>query len=146
MRNTTGNWKPFHPQRQANIHEVIDLDDIIDYVVMNHDTVETDGCDDPKGDPIDGDNAYLAFMAGRDNDTSAGDIRHVLATKRAPDKKKVRKANETKSAPSSVTIGDKTYYLNKGETISFQGHHYTANMALISNRVSQHDVATMKRH
>jgi hypothetical protein len=33
---------------------------------------------------------------------------------------KNRQANESKLAPSTVQISDTTYYLNKGETITFR--------------------------
>jgi hypothetical protein len=38
-----------------------------------------------------------------------------------------------------------TYYLNKGETINFQGQNYLAHMASIPYRVSQHDVEVMEK-
>ena len=59
----------------------------------------------------------LAHMAGQGFDTSPGDIRQVLATDRKSVKTKTRKVNEGQITPTSVTIGDTTYYLNKGETI-----------------------------
>jgi hypothetical protein len=38
-----------------------------------------------------------------------------------------------------------TYYLNRGETINFQGANYLAHMTCIPYRVSQHDVAVMEK-
>ena len=81
----------------------------------------------------------LAFLSGRTK-SDAGDIRHVLAAKQAPNKIKDRKANETTTTPSSFQIGDTTYYLNKGETINAHGHQYSAHMALFHYRVGQHNV------
>jgi uncharacterized membrane-anchored protein len=145
MNQRNGNRKPFQAKRQANVHDVSDvvnLDDFIDYEVMNHDVgkIETD---DIKGNVDDGD-TLLAYMAGRTS--SAGDIRQVLAANSTPEKKyKSRKANESVSAPSTVQVGDKTYYLNKGETFTFQGNTYSAHMTRVNYRVGQHDVAVMEK-
>jgi major membrane immunogen (membrane-anchored lipoprotein) len=38
-----------------------------------------------------------------------------------------------------------TYYLNKGESINFLGHNYTAHMTEFHYRGGQHDVADMER-
>jgi hypothetical protein len=56
----------------------------------------------------------------------------------------VAHANESKEAPSTVKIGDTTYYLNKGETITFQGHQYFAHMTM-PYRNSQQNVAIMEK-
>ena len=116
------------------------MDDLIDYVVMNHDTgtILKMTIPDPKEATSDAD-ALLAYMAGRNADVS-GDIRQVLAAKRPPPKGKVRKANESQSIPSTVQFGDTTYYLNKGETINFQGQNYSAHTTTIHYRVGQHSV------
>jgi hypothetical protein len=146
MKNSNGNYKPFQPSRQVNLHEIedmVNLDDIVDYTVNNH-TIASSDEQDPK-DVTTNDDVLLAFMAGRGSDTSPGDIRHVLAADRSSNKNKTRKANETNSAPSTFQVGDMTYYLNKGETITFQGHHYSAHMTCIPYRVSQHDVSTMEK-
>jgi hypothetical protein len=136
MQGNGGN-RTFQAPRQANVHDVgdvVDLDNIIDYAVMNHDVARLDDVEDIKDTPSN-DDELLAYMAGRTQDTSSsGDIRNVLAAKRAPDKGKPRKANESKSAPSTVQVDGKTYYLNKGETISFQGNQYFAHMAMIPYR------------
>jgi hypothetical protein len=145
MTSNNGNHKPFPSQRQANVHgitDLVDLDDIIDYAVMNHD-VGISGDDGDNKESVESNDELLAFMAGRETG-SAGDIRHVLAAKRAPDKNKNRKVNESKSAPSTVQVGNTTYYLNKGETITFQGYHYSAHMTMVNYRVSQHDVTSME--
>jgi hypothetical protein len=130
MGNNGSNSKPFQANRQVNTHEVgdvVNLDDIIDYAVMIHDVGTTEINEDIKDEAM-SDDALLAYMAGQGTDVPSGDIRHVLAAKRAPNKGKSRNANESSSAPSTVQAGDKTYYLNKGETISFQGHQYYAHM------------------
>jgi hypothetical protein len=97
--------------------------------------------DDNKDSGNNGDNALLAFMAGQGS--SSGDIYQVLATKRTPDKSKHRQANDSKLAPSTVQVGDTTYYMNKGVTITFQGHQYSSHMTKV-NRIGQHDVTTME--
>ena len=144
MQGNGGN-RTFQAPRQANMHDVgdfVDLDNIIDYAVMNHDV--SNDVDIQEGTSTD--DTLLAYMAGRSNDTaSSGDIRNVLAAKRSPDKGKARKANESKSAPSTVEVDGKTYYLNKGETISFQGNQYFTHMTMIPYRVSQHDVSSMDK-
>jgi hypothetical protein len=61
-----------------------------------------------------------------------------------PDTNKNRQANESKLAPSTAQIGDTTYYLNKGETITFQGHQYSSHMTRVNYSIGQHDVTTME--
>jgi hypothetical protein len=144
MGSNSGYFKPFQPPRQANLHKIddmVNLDDIIDYTVMNHDVYPQDDKDLKDDNPKD--NALLAYMAGRASNTSPGDIRQVLATNCSTNKNKTRKANESNSAPSTVQVGDMTYYLNKGETMTFHGHNYSAHMACIPYRVSQQDVSVM---
>jgi hypothetical protein len=41
--------------------------------------------------------------------------------------------NEAYTTPDTLTVGERTYFLNKGETLTFQGHQY-----LIQYRVGQH--------
>ena len=76
-------------------------------------------------------------MAGRSsNGTSPGDIRQVLASKQGPaSKHKSVKVNEATKTPESFTLGDTTYYLNKDETISFQGHQYFAHSTMVCYNV-----------
>ena len=122
--------------------DFVDLDNIIDYAVMTHDAANA--VDIQEGTTTN--DTLVAYMAGRTNDTaSSSDIRNVLAAKRSPDKGKPRKANESKSAPSTVEADGKTYYLNKGETISFQGNQYFTHMTMIPYRVSKHDVSSMDK-
>ena len=87
MSQRNGNRKPFQLKRQTNMHDVsvvVNLDDFIDYTVMNHDVGTNETVDD-KVNTDDGDDTLLAYMAGRTS--SAGDIRQVLAAKSVPDKK-----------------------------------------------------------
>jgi hypothetical protein len=78
-------------------------------------------------------------MAGRTS-SDAGDIRHVLAAKQSSEKAKNRKAHEANSTPSTIEIGETTYYLNKGETITRHGHQYSAHMTLFHYHVGKHSV------
>jgi hypothetical protein len=107
MNSNNGKPRTSYPPRQANAHEVdevVDIDDIIDYTMLNHDGPVGDD-DDDKGNTADGD-GLLAYMAGRSS--SAGDIRKVMATKtRIPQKGKSgtgtsRKVNASKSTPSTI--------------------------------------------
>jgi hypothetical protein len=109
---------------------------------MNHEVNNVKVDDDNKDSGNNGDNALLAFMAGQGS--SSGDISQVLATKITSDKSKNRQANESKLAPSTVQVGDPTYYLNKGETTTFQGHQYSFHMTKVNYRIGQHDVTTME--
>jgi hypothetical protein len=123
---------------------VVDLDSVIDYAVMKHDTAPVNTNDDMIADNKG--TALMAYMSGQKS--SCGDhVRPGLASNQQPDKNKniqKRQANESNSVPSSVTIDGMTYYLNKGESINFQGHNYTANMTEFHYRVGQHDVADME--
>jgi hypothetical protein len=84
-------------------------------------------------------------MAGRGSEISPGDTRHVVASNRAPIKNKTHKAHESISAPSTFQVGDQIYYLNKGETVNFQGNNYYAHTACIPYHISQHDVSIMDK-
>ena len=74
----------------------------------------------------------LAFMAGRTT-SDAADIRHVLAAKQSSEKNKTIKANEANfNSKPTIEIGDTTYYLNKGETITTaHGHQYFCSYGLV---------------
>jgi uncharacterized membrane-anchored protein len=124
----------------------VHVDTLIDYAIMNHDVVPPTFTEETTDEsPATDADTLLAYMAGRGPEGTTGDIRNVLAAKREPDNKsKRRTANESNSAPNTVKIGDTTYYLNKGETITFQGHQYFAPMTM-TYRISQHDVATMEK-
>jgi len=137
---------PSQSFRQANVHEVgdmVNIDDIIEYITMNHTLSEQE--DKGSNDEPSIGNALLAHMAGQSMDSNPGDVRQVLASNRKPIKNTNRKVNESTSVPSTVTVGDTTYYLNKGETITVNNHHYTAHMTCIPYRVSQHDVSVMEK-
>jgi hypothetical protein len=87
---------------------------------MTHDVTTPDVEEYSREAP--GDNALLTFMAGRVSTSSPGDICSVLATNRTLNKNWPRKSNANDSAPNTVQVEDLTYNLNKGETITFQGH------------------------
>jgi hypothetical protein len=135
MNSNGGNHKPALSARQANIHDIgdyVDLDNIVDYAVNNHDVYQKEEV----GNKVDSiHDKLLAYMAGRT--FGSGDICHVFAAKKAPDKKNM-------SAPSTVQVGDTTYYLNKGEIVTIGGNQYSAHMTRINYCVGQHDVAVMK--
>jgi hypothetical protein len=61
-----------------------------------------------------------------------GDIRHVLAAKQGNIHKKGSsvKVNEAATIPDILTVGDRTYFLNKDETINFQGNQYFTHSTL----------------
>jgi hypothetical protein len=92
---------------------------------MSHDINPTDTETDPK-ETASSDDTLLAYMSGRNNYNKSGDIRNVRAAKRSSIKGP-HKAIECDSAASSVQVGDATYCLNKGETITFQGQQYFAH-------------------
>ena len=129
--------------RQVNTHatnELVNLDDIIDYSVNNHSTAVDNSSAETTTDSKD--DTLLAFMAGRSsNGSSPGDIRRVFASKQTPNKPKPRTANETQVAPDTVQFGDTVYYLNKGETITFQGKQYSAHLSILHYCVSEHAVS-----
>jgi hypothetical protein len=80
MNSNNGKPRTSYPPRQANAHgvdELVDIDDIIDYTMLNHDG-SVDDDDDDNGNTADGD-GLLAYMAGRSSST--GDIRKLMATK-----------------------------------------------------------------
>jgi hypothetical protein len=137
--NKGGNKKPVQATRRANMHSIdssVDLDAIIEYSVMEHKdhTRDDDADKDDNAESTD----LLAYMAGQHS--SSGDIREVPAAKKVPSKQKSREGN---LAPSSLSFNGDTYYLNKGETITFQGHQYTAHVTKFNYQVSQHDVTDM---
>jgi hypothetical protein len=149
MKQYSGNWKPNQPRRQVNVYDVsnvVHANTLIDYAIMNHDVlppIPTEYTTDAS--PSSDADTLLAYMAGRGTEETPGNIRNVLAAKRAPDNKgRNRTANKNTAVPSTVKIGDIMYYLNKGETITFQGHRYFSHMTMTSC-ISQHDVATMEK-
>jgi hypothetical protein len=127
----------------------VDLDDIIDYAIMNHDvSVGCDGVDEDNTDGNAKDDALLAYMAGRS--TPAGELRQVLAAKtKSPNKNKVgtnasRKVNAGKTTASTIQVDDTTYYLYKGETIEVDGHQYVAHMANVHYWIGRHNITAME--
>jgi hypothetical protein len=140
MNRNNGQPRTPYPPRQANAHEVdevVDIDDIIDYTMLNHDT-NIDG-DTDKGNTNDGD-GFLAYMDG---------IRKVIATKTniknkiKSDTGTSRKVNTSKSTPSTMQVDDNAYYLYKGESIKVDCHQYVTHSTNISYWIVQNDVAGM---
>jgi hypothetical protein len=134
--------KPSQATYQANAHcvaDTVNIDDIIDYAVNNHERDTTDP--DDILNESDSDNTLLADMAG--HTSSSGDIRQVLAANQKSDKGKNQKVNATESAPGTIKFGETTYFLNKGETINFNGQQYSAHVTLVHYRIGEHDVASM---
>jgi hypothetical protein len=96
-------YKPKSSQatHQANTHFVADtvnINDIIDYAVNNHERGITDP-DDILKEP-DSDNTLLAHMAG--STSSSGDICQVFAANQKSDKGKNRKVSATESAQGTI--------------------------------------------
>jgi hypothetical protein len=78
--------KSSQSSRQVNLHEVenlVNIDDIFEYVTMKHDLVTEDISSD-EAHP--GDNLLLEHMAGQGLDNSPGDIGKVLDSNRKPQK------------------------------------------------------------
>jgi hypothetical protein len=104
-------------------NEVVDIDDSIDYTMLNHDAHNDD--DNNKGNTTHGD-VLLAYMAGCSS--LAGDIRKVIETStKIPNKVKSgtgtsRKVNASKSTPRTIKVDDNTYYLYIGESIEVVGN------------------------
>jgi hypothetical protein len=101
------------------------LDDIIEYTVNTHLVHEVSN----EVDTTNGPDMLLAHMSGQlpsPNGTSPGDILQVLSAKRGNLNKNGNsvKVHEACTNPDTHTVGDCTYFLNKGETITFQGHQY----------------------
>jgi hypothetical protein len=114
MSSNDSTSKPLQSLGQANVHEVedvINIDDIVDYFVMQCDVTSQDDVADVKGDEALSNDALLTYKAGRNTGTSPGDICHVLASNRNSTSSKVtsRKANASSSAPSTVQVGNTTY-------------------------------------
>jgi hypothetical protein len=116
--------KPFQPKHQVNYHHVVatvNIDDIIDYTVNTHKIGMNDDDDDAK--ESDSSDTLLAHMVGRSS--SLGDIGHVLSAKQKLDKGKNQKVNSRESEPGTLKLGDTTHFLNKGETITFNGQQHS---------------------
>ena len=142
-----GNSTRSTPQhmRSVNTHDirdVVNLDDIIEYTASTHVTMGSNETGEETSYTPD---MLLAHMSGRTSSEgiSPGDIRHVMAPKQNPRDRKGSKqvtVNETNtSAPDTLAMGDIMYYLNKGETITFQGNQYSTHSTLISYRIGQHE-------
>ena len=128
-------------RRSVNFHdhsETVNIDDIIDYTVNTH---ETHDRSDISGDQEkqSGD-TLLAYMAGRTpNGSSPGDIRTVLASSQRPANKAVKtKVNSTETVPETIQFDGQTYRIHKGETITFNGHQYSASAHIVNYNVGKH--------
>jgi hypothetical protein len=128
----------------------VDLDNIIDYTIMNHDSsIGCDGADDNSADGNAKDDALLAYMVGCS--TPVGEICQVLAAKttKSHNKNKVGanascKVTTSKSTPSTIQVDDTAYYLYKGETIVVDGHQYVAHIAIVHYWITRHNIAAME--
>jgi hypothetical protein len=141
-------YPPPYPPQQANMREVddvVDVDDIIDYTMLNHEATEYS--DNDKGSTTIGVGvlAYIACCS-----SSAADIHTVMAMKtKIPHKGKSRtgtncEVNASKLTASTIQGDDNTYYLNKGKSIKVAGHQYFAHSTNISYWIVQHDVGGME--
>jgi hypothetical protein len=138
--------KPFQPKRQINSHHVSDtvsIDDIIDYTVNTYEIGMNDDDDDDDAKVSASTDSLQAHIAARS--LSLGDIHHVLAAKQKSDKGRNWKVNASESERGRLKLGDTTYFLNKGETIMFNGQQYSAHVTMLHYSVGQHDVATMEK-
>ena len=118
MENARRNQTSHPTTRHANTHSIetyIDLDSIIDNAIMYEEAEPKNDNDFPTS-TTEGNNDQRAYMAGQQS--SSGDIRQVLAAKRAPDKQKKRQVNESTSVPPTLTMNGDTYYLHKGESMA----------------------------
>ena len=123
--------------RQVHVHDIqddVNLDDIIEYTVNVHSIHDTFADSEPSS------NSLLAHMAGQTNPGPCpGDIRQVLAAHQRPNVKiPPIKVNTASTVPDTFTVGDTTYYLNKGETISIQGRQYSAHSTIFHYSVGKH--------
>jgi hypothetical protein len=123
------------PVRRVNAHlleDHVNLDDIIEYTFNTHLVHEVSNEVDTTEQP----DMLLAHMSGQSpspDGTSPGDILHVLAAKRGNVNN-----NETYTNPDTLTVCDCTY-LNKGETITFQGHQYFTYSTFVQYCIGQHE-------
>jgi hypothetical protein len=69
------------------------------------------------------------------------DIRHVIAAKRGNIHKKgsLVNVNEASTNPDILTVGDRTYFLNKGKTVTFQGNQYFTRSTFVRYCIWQHE-------
>jgi hypothetical protein len=120
----------------------VDIDDIIDYTVNTYEIVMNDD-DDDDAKESDSTDTLLAHMVW--HRTSSGVNCHVLTAKQKSDKGKNQKVNASKYEPGNLKVGDTTYFLNKGETITFIGQKYSTYVTMLHYSVGYHDVATMEK-
>jgi hypothetical protein len=84
-----------------DVDKFVDLDHLIDYATMKHETAVTDAEAHSNADE-DGGSELLAYMSGQKS--SCGDVRQVLASKQTLEKNKKHHVNEGNSAPSRVQL------------------------------------------
>jgi uncharacterized Zn-binding protein involved in type VI secretion len=145
-RPSTSNLQHRLPTRTANthdVHNVVNLDDLIEYSTNTHMTETSHDHGETSMFPPD---TLIAHMSGQTKVDliPPGDIRQVLASQQRPIGRKGNniKTHETSTTPATLTMGDTTYYLNKGEMVTFQGHQYFTHATIIQYFVSQHTVST----
>jgi hypothetical protein len=80
-----------HWAKTHTVETYIDIDSIIDNAIMNEEAELIDDNENPAGS-AEGNNNVLAYIA--EQQSSSGDIRQVLAAKRAPDKQKKQKSTK----------------------------------------------------
>ena len=149
-RSAQGGTNSFarNQSRQVHVHDIqddVNLDDIIEYTVNVHSVQDT--ADDAETSSGAAPDALLAHMAGQTTSgTSPGDIRKVLAANQRPNGKATSvRVNEASTVPDTFILGDTTYYLNKGETITMQGRQYSAHSTTIHYSVGKHASTIMDR-
>jgi hypothetical protein len=124
------------PTRTANAHDVqnvVNLDEIIEY---STNTYRNKNCDERREASMYTPDALIAHISEQANADSAppGDIRQVLTSQLRPICRKDNniKAHATFTTPATMTMGDTTFYHNKGETVvTFEGHQYSTHATMI---------------
>jgi hypothetical protein len=122
------------------LEDHVNLDDIIEYTVNTHLLHEVSNEFDTTKQP----DMLLPHKSGQSpspNGTLPGDIRHVIAGKQSHVHKKGNsvKVNKGSTNPDTLTVGDRTYFLNKGETITFQGHQYFTYSTFVQYCIGQNE-------
>jgi hypothetical protein len=117
----------------------VDIDNIIDCTMLNHDT--NIDYEENNRNTNDG-NGLPAYMAGFSS--SAGDIHKVMATKTKIPHKGKSVTGTSGKLTSTIQLDDNTYCLNKGELIEVDSHQYFAHSTNINYWRGKHDVAGME--
>jgi hypothetical protein len=126
MNQNSYKSKSSHATCQANTHcvaDTVNIDDIIDYAVNNHERGTNAPNDILK--ESDSDIPYLHIWL---------DVPRLLVTF----------VNSLLKITIQIRVfGETTYFLNKGETIKFNGQQYSALVTLVHYCFGEHDVASM---